>query len=199
MKGIHVFILVVAVVISFAAGGAMGFLLGVASTDAGSQFLEDMVEQEQQAEVGSPKTLKRKRFKLLYPANWKIDVADEDYDPDSMFSIDSPGSSYVLFMLGNLEVDPDSAVKDQIDAFTRLMGTPSVERFESYGKLQGKGAVLKGRIMGVRTTVKVFCCYLNGVAVIIVQQYPDEDLKYVKDGLLLIENSFVLQPSILEK
>lgn len=194
MRRVPMGMLVVAVVVSLLAGGITGFFLGIASTKAAKKFLEDLVEQESPARTDSPKKLARDRFELLYPANWKIDVADEDHDPDHMFSIDSPGSSFVLFVLGEMETDPAESLQEQIEAFSKFMGKPAIQPFSRYGKLHGKGAILRGKIMGMKVTVKAFACYSQGMTAVIVQQGPDEDMQNVKGGLELVEQSFVLKP-----
>ncbi len=194
MKRVPIGLLVAAIAISLLAGGIAGFFFGVASTKAGANFLKHLVERERQAETGNPQKLAREEFELLYPANWKINVDDKDYDPDRMFTIDSPGSAFVMFVLGKMETNPDDSLQAQIDSFSRLMGTPQVQRFESYGKLHGKGATLRGKLMGIKVTVKAFACSSQGMTAVVVQQYPDEDLRYVQGGLLLIEESFTLQP-----
>jgi len=195
MKRVSVGMLIVAVVVSLMIGGATGFFLGIASTKAGARFLADLVEQEAPAKTVNPTRLVRDRFELLYPANWKIDVGDEDYDPDQMFSIESPGAAFVMFILGNMETDPAESLQDQINSFSKLMGAPAIQRFENYGKLYGKGAVLQGKLLGTKVTVKAFASYSQGMTAIIIQQYPDEDFRNVKDGLALIEESFALKAS----
>jgi hypothetical protein len=52
--------------------------------------------------------------------------------------------------------------------------------------------ILKGKIMGIRMTTKLFAFSQNDLTVMITQQCPDEDLKHVQNGLTLIENSFSL-------
>ncbi|MBN2433603.1 MAG: hypothetical protein JXQ27_19215 [Acidobacteria bacterium] len=187
--------LIVAVIVSLMAGGVIGFFLGIASTKAGARSLSDIVEQEAPAKTDNPTRLVRDRFELLYPANWTMDVVDEDYDPDQMFAIESPGAAFVMFVFGDMETDPVESLQTQIDGFSKLMAESAIQPFENYGKLPGKGAVLQGRILGTKVTVKAFACYSQGMTVIIVQQYPDKDFRYVKDGLILIEESFVLKPS----
>jgi hypothetical protein len=194
MKKVSVSVLLIAVFLSLTTGGVVGFFLGIASTEAGAKFLKDLAEQEQFAETGTPKRLDRERFKLVYPGNWKIDAEDEDYDPDQRFSIQSPGGTYVVFVMGNLKTVPEENVQSQIKAFTKLMGSPGIERFESYGHHEGKGAAISGKILGTRVTVKAFSCFLEDMTAIIVQQYPDADLKLVEGGLSLIEKSFFLKP-----
>ena len=154
---------------------------------------EDLTENEKKAEIAHPQKLVREKFQLLFPSNWKVDVKDKDYDPDQMFSIDSPGNAFVMFVMGNVETKPEETLKDQISRLRKLLGEPKIDKFEKYGKFSGKGATLQGKIMGIRMTVKVFSFYQDGFTVIITQQCPDEDMKDVQDGLTLIENSFTLK------
>ena len=186
--------LVVAMSISLVVGGVAGFFLGIASTKAGKTFIRSIVEGEKNAEVSQPKKLVREHFELQYPSNWNIDVNDEDYDPDHMFSIESPGNAFVMFVIGNMETEPEDNLQIQTRQFEKLMSSPTIDRFERYGHLAGKGATLKGRIIGIRTTVKLFAFHQKGLTIMITQQCPDEDLTREQDGLALIENSFRIHP-----
>ena len=106
MKRITPGVLVAAVILSLVIGGIAGFVLGIASTRAGKAFIRGMVEAEKNAEVTHPQKLVREKFELEYPSNWKIDAEDKDYDPDHMFSIDSPGNAFVMFVIGSGDTDP---------------------------------------------------------------------------------------------
>ena len=194
MKKVPVSILIVSIIIALLSGGAIGFLLGIASTKAGAAFLAGLADEEAPAQTDAPIRLARERFELSYPENWTIDTADEDYDPDHMFSIESPGTAFVMFAFGEIETVPADSLQNQVDAFSKLMGTPEIQPFDSFGKIQGCGAILRGTILGQKCTVKAFACYAEGMTAIIVQQYPDEDIQYVQDGLALIEASFTLIP-----
>lgn len=174
-------------------GGIAGFLLGIASTKVGSDFLESIVSGEEHADLAQPNVITRERFRLEYPSNWSVDVNDDDYDPDQNFTIESPGSAMVMFIIGTIETDPEENIQAQIAAFRKAMGSPAITRFDQYGNYQGKGAILRGTIMGSRTTVKVFSFCADGLTAIIAEHTPDEDMKYVKSGLALIEKSFSLQ------
>jgi len=193
MKKTHWVILLIAIFISLMVGVVAGFFLGVASTKAGKAFLADIFEDEQKAEVANPIQLVRDKFQLQYPSNWKIDVEDEDYDPDGMFSIDSPGSAFVMFVIGPGKTEPEANLQIQIRQFEKLLSSTVISRFERYGRFTGKGAILKGKAMGVKMTVKVFSFRQNGLTVMITQQCPDEDLKQAQAGLSLIESSFSLK------
>jgi len=180
------------VLASLVIGVSIGFFLGIASTKAGRSFILDIVEDERKAEVSQPNKVVRESFTLQYPSNWKIAIDDEDYDPDHMFSIESPGSAFVMFVIGPGETEPENNLQAQIQQFTKLMTSPSIERFKNYGRLSGKGAILKGKILGIRITTKVFAFHQDDLTIITVQQYPDEDMKHVQEGFALIESSFLL-------
>jgi hypothetical protein len=184
---------VTAVIISLVVGGIAGFFLGLASTKAGKAIVQGIFNEEKKAEVSQPKKLAREKFEIQYPSNWKIDTEGKDYDPDHMFSIESPGSAFVMFVIGPGETVPEDTLKEQIRQFEKLMGSPDIERFERYGGLTGKGATLKGRILGIRTTAKLFAFHEDGLTVMITQSCPDEDLQPVQAGFSLIENSFTLK------
>jgi hypothetical protein len=188
-------ILVVAVIVSLAVGGIAGFFLGIVSTKAGKAFIRDMVEDERNAEVSQPAKLVRDRFELQYPSNWEIDTEDEDHDPDHMFSIDSPGSAFVMIVIGDVASDPEDNLQTHLRQFEKLMSNSATSRFDRYGGLTGKGATLKGRIMGIRTTVRLFACQQDDLTILITQQCPDEDFKQTQGGFSLIEKSFVLKNS----
>ena len=192
MTRTHVVSLVIAVIVSLVVGGIAGFFLGVASTTAGKAFLADVFEDEQKADVSRPKTLVRERFRLQYPSNWKIDVDDKDYDPDGMFSIDSPGSACVMFVIDAGKSEPEHNLQILMRPFEKLMGSPVIGKSEQYGHFTGEGATLKGKIMGIRMSVTLFSLHQDGLTVMITQQCPDEDLKRVQAGLSLIESSFSL-------
>ncbi|MEK7269607.1 MAG: hypothetical protein AAB215_01545 [Planctomycetota bacterium] len=177
------------------AAGLAKFLPRNAAKEAERKALEFVGAEGQKADTAHPRTLERKGFRLEYPSNWKIDEKDEDYDPDRMFSIESPGSAFVMIAMVPVKVDPEEHMKGQIDSFANLMGAkPSVARFETYGRYKGKGASLKGKVLGVPVTVKAFACFAEGATALVVQQVPDEDIGLEKDGLDLIEKSFVLIP-----
>lgn len=183
-------VLVVVVVISLVVGGIAGFFLGIAASGAGKAIIQGIAAEEQNAEVSHPTKLAREKFELQYPSNWKINTEDEDYDPDQMFSINSPGNTFVMFVIGSGEMEAEDTLQIQIKQFEKLISSPTINRFESYGSLTGKGATLKGKTMGVRLTVKLFAFHQDDLNMMITQQCPDDDLKPVQPGLTLIENSF---------
>lgn len=196
MKKRHIFgILVPLFLFAFIIGGVVGFSFGVASTKAGGRFLRSLVENEESANIKAPKTLKRAHFTLDYPRNWKIDKKDPDYDPDYMFSIDSPGNSYVMFIMGHAVTDPEKNIAEYVIAFNKLFEKPTMKAFKYYGKLSGRGVHMEGVIMGEPTEVRLFSTYEKeaGKSIIIIEQHPLTDSSYVDPGLQLIEETFTLR------
>jgi len=193
MKRVCVPILLVVMVLSLVVGGILGFFLGVASVKEGKEFLEGFFEQERMVEIEKPKGYISERFTFLYPSNWNIDKNNENYDPNHNFIIESPGAASVIFLISEAKTEPEENIKLNIEQYKKIISNPSITRFEKYGQLVGKGAILNGIMMGIDFTVKIFSAYQDNLTVVIIQFYPDGDLKYIKAGLELIENSFTVK------
>ncbi len=176
-------------------GLVVGFAGGVLVTKAGRTFLAGLVESERPAQVARPQTLAREQFQLQYPGNWKLDREDEDFDPDHAFNIESPGSAFIMFHIGKATLEPDAALEQQVAAFSKLMDRPAQAHFSRWGGFTGQGVVLRGRVLGIPTTIKPFVFSRDGQSVIVVQYYPDEDQAAVLPGLQLVERTFALRPA----
>lgn len=193
MKRLDIGILILVASVSITLGGIAGFALGYVSAKYGKVAVDVLTTEEEPAIITDPQRVSRERFEVLYPANWYIDMEDEDYDPDHLFSFDSPGATYVMFFMDEVEADPAANLKNQITAFTALFGSPIIEKFDRYGRYSGSGARLQGDVYGSETIVDIFCCFEAGVTVTVVEQYPEEDLEDVTPGLALIEESFTIR------
>lgn len=176
--------------VSLAVGLGIGFLAGVAATDFGRDFLEGITTSERPALIDEPKLLRRPRFRLSYPENWRIAAAEADYDPDTNFSIDSPGSAYIIFLIGHGETDPAENVQHQVDAYRQLMPRLTTEQFSDFGRYSGAAVKMKGRMFGIPTTVCAYSFCREGLTFIVVEQCPNEDLQHVEPGFDLIRKSF---------
>lgn len=179
-------------ILCFLAGTFSGFFIGVWSTQAGSDFLEDMLSDEERADVSRPRQLVRQGFRLEYPGNWRIDSTDEDHDPDHLFSIESPGSSFAMFRLFDFPSEPATNVDGQVRQFSKLLNTSKKSRFKSWGKFNGEGAHLQGRMLGLKCGVKIFSFSSDSRSFVVVSQHFDEDAADVQPGFELIESTFEL-------
>lgn len=193
MKKVSLGILFLAVIMSLCIGGVGGFFVGVATTDLGKAMVQGMLSTERQADTSNPKKLSRTSFELQYPSNWKIDTASDTYDPDASFTISSPGLTTVVFNIIPGQTDQEEFFKGQIDLEKKLLRRPVVTPLHKFGSFKCKGVMLRGRMIGVPTTVKVILFSRGDLTVISRQECSDEDLRLAQDGLTLIENSFKLK------
>lgn len=176
-------------------GGLCGFFLGVRSTTAGKEFIEDMFTTEQAAAVQEPVTLERASFSLSYPRNWKIDDKDEDYQPDHMFSIDSPGDCFVMLTLLDAATDSATTVKDQAELYEdKLIKGAHRTPFTRWGRYAGAGLELKGKMLGITPgTVRIFSHATASRSFVAIESCYDEDRAMTAPGFELIASSFQLR------
>ncbi len=136
----------------------------------------------------------REKFSLEYPASWTIDTKDEDYDPDAMFSIDSPDDgSLIMFFYIDAEMDPDMVLDEQEKAMTKAaMKKPSsVTAFSSWGNYSGKGRTLKGKLLGIfKGQINLFVCNENEATLLVLEQYYDKEAEAIVPILNQIASSF---------
>src|SRR5688500_4870799 len=172
-----------------------GFFLGIWSTDAGKAAIEDFVSNEEAADTGRTRTISRAAFEVDYPGNWKIDTVDEDYDPDHLFSIDSPGSCFVQFLFFDTGTDPKDNVDAQVQTFVpKLIKSPKETTSSEWGSFRGDGIVLEGKILGINDgSIRVFSHSADDRSFTVVEMCFDEDIASVEPGFELVRKSFRLK------
>ncbi|OGQ24442.1 MAG: hypothetical protein A2138_14050 [Deltaproteobacteria bacterium RBG_16_71_12] len=187
-------VIVLVAVGAFVAGNATGFLAGVSSVSAGRSFIEDMVTTEQPADIEKQLRIERPGFELSYPGNWRIDDKDEDYDPDRLFSIESPGSASVTISVMPVVADLDDVMETQREVHRKLMPAPAATTtLVHWGAFDGKGMRMEGRIFGMKGTITAFAATSDGRTLMIVSQVFDDDRASVVPGLELIERTLKLR------
>ncbi len=159
-------------------------------------FFEGLVETEQKADVRATKPIVRERFSLEYPGNWTVDEEDEDYDPDHLFSIDSPGSCHVTFVVFDSAISAKTCVEAQVEAFVpKIVKNPVQTPFVRWGSYYGEGVTLAGKILGLlKGSIRIFAheSVREDLTLTIVEFCYDEDLPLVRPGFELIERTFEL-------
>lgn len=170
------------IVVALAAVFAVSGLLSSAQADS----------DEGAAAENKPLRIERQAFRLSYPADWKIDTEDEDYDPDHLFSVNGPESSFVMFFVYDFASDPKVNVQAQVDAFSDLVLESKDTRFAKWGNLEGEGVHLRGKIHDLPGGIRIFSHTTDTESVTVVAMYFQEDLDIVTPGFVLIENSFEL-------
>lgn len=193
MKKISIAIVIPLLLVALIFGGGIGFIAGVASTHVGGEVIGSMFENEEKANTAAPREIDREHFFLKYPRNWNVDKNDDDYDPDHLFSINSPGNAFSMFILGEVKTDPENNVQEQIDSFHKVLTNSTTIRFSRFGKYLGKGAIMEGTLLGIKTTIRIFSTYEQEKTVIVISQFPNADKELVWSGLSQIEHSFELR------
>lgn len=175
-------------------GGVGGFSVGVVSTDFGKKIVRELNSVEEQAKITTPKTITRKGFTLNHPANWAVDTSMDDYDPDTYFDINSPGGSWVMFMIYDFESVPKEDTESQVENYKNYVGKATKTTFQRWGKYTGYGVELKGKLSGITPgRVRIFT-YSNALkSFTVIEQQYDADARKTQPGLNLIESTFNLK------
>ncbi len=173
-------------------GGAIGFGAGVASVKAAREAFVSVFEDERAAEVDRPEAIDRPAFRLRYPRNWRINTGDPKYDPDGMFSIESPGTSFVMFVVATGAVDPGVSVESHVELQTKkVMHDATRTPFDWWGAYSGVGVLLTGKKLGiVPGTIRIFAFRQGERTFTVVESTSDDDRSKVAPGFALIEKSF---------
>lgn len=135
----------------------------------------------------------RDSFSISYPAGWTIDKEDPDYDPDALFSFDSPdGNNMIMFIIMNVPIDAEEMLNQQVTEFQKqLIKNPETTEFTQWGRYTGKGKMLKGKLLGLQKGfVRIFVYTDDDKAMLMVQQCYDDDFVTLKKDYELMEQSF---------
>ena len=144
------------------------------------------------AQSDPAKRIVRDSFSLKYPTDWTIDTVDEDYDPDTFFSIDSPGDNTIMFFLLPADTDQTELLNAQLESFSsHVIKKPEITEFAKWGAFQGTGRLLKGKILGIfKGFVRVFIYGDSSRTLLVVEQCYDKDYQKLQKGFELISSSF---------
>jgi len=181
--------------------GAAGLLVvGCCALALSSRLVRDIargvLERSAPADVATPRELVGARYRLSYPGNWRLDTADDDYDPDRTFDLNAPAQGTVVFQLLPRGSDPEEAVEgicDEVEGV--VVHHARRHRFERWGDLEGYGIELDGSLVVAPGRVRVFGHAGEGVGVVVMEIRYDEDEANNAPGYELIASSFELRPS----
>jgi hypothetical protein len=179
-------------IVAFAAGGGLGFMAGVLSVKGARDFATSMVRSERPATVGQPITVDRPQFRFQHPGNWTVDTKANDYDPDHLFSVDSPGHSFALFIVAEGDLSPKVSVDAQVAAQTaKVIKGATQTALTQWGSHTGEGVLLTGKQLGITPgTILVFAFRENDSTYTVVASTFDEDRASVQPGFDLIARTF---------
>ncbi len=140
-------------------------------------------------------TLERPGFRLTYPANWRIDTQDEDYDPDADFGI-APvyADALIRFSL----YDEPLNVAQRADAWLAdvggVFGLTQVRETVRWGGVRGKGYRARGRIEDDDFVVVLFCGSSERRSFEVLRITVQEAEGKLAPGFRQIRESFQLKP-----
>jgi hypothetical protein len=188
------------VVAGLAVGGVIGFIVGVATSEAGRELLTSMNMVEEKADVGRPKTVSQAGFEFQHPGNWEMDMTNADHDLGHYFYLSSPGGSFIEVTYEENDVamadGPDGVatnLESKLEQYESYINAAEHTDFKTYGSLTGEGRTLKGREFGNKVSVRVFSCARGESTLVIAEYVYEMDRKLLQPGLDLIERTFVMK------
>jgi len=189
--------------------GALGLLvaapLQAATPAAGTATAPATVSAPAAASTAKPadagsesRPIDRDDFTLSIPLGWKEDTQAKDYDANANFTLFSPKSSSLQFVILSKMDDPkkivDNAVK-KIDGvqITTLSKTNLLEWFTH----KGTGQYLKGKIVdSFPGSIKVFCFSSVKHNVLVIETTFSDDIKDTQDDIKKIGESFKMKAGL---
>ncbi len=159
---------------------------------------ESIEAVEVAADVANPQTIDRPGFLLQHPGNWEMDIKDPDYVADHVFWMDTPGQSWVLFIVNDEPSDPAENVQEELADLAKdldLGDLAFAERsnFTQWGAYLGTGLQLK-HISGDETATARFFSFSSGKkSFVVVERYADADLPLLQPGLDMVRSTFKLK------
>jgi hypothetical protein len=189
-------LVLVILLVGAAAGLVLGIGIGRLTQQWGRGHFRGSLSAEKPADVAHAQTMDREGFTLQYPGNWRLNAdAAANRSPDRLFSLDSPGSSFVMFAYYDVPTDPAANLAIQMETFvpTQIIDATQ-EPLARWGAYEGAGVVLKGRTpAGVPAHLRIFSHSGADESFVVVEMVFDEDVVDVEPGVKLIESTFKLK------
>ncbi len=145
------------------------------------------------ADAPAAKVIQRAMYTVTYPADWKLDEKDEDFDLDNYFSIDSPGACNASFFLFDTKIDPQAHLRAQQQKQTEMLfkSAPTVTPFKKWGALDGAGIDLYGGIKPVgKAHMRSFAHAEEKRSVVTIEFCFDDEAAAAQPAFDQIERSF---------
>lgn len=160
---------------------------------------EEAIEEAGEWSESEMATIDRPGFKLKYPKDWTVAKHQPDYNPDRLFSIETPGSSHIQIEI--FDAKPGMDVTQTMQDVLQALDGPAVETysygdFEEWGHFEGEGKHLKGKIMSIIPGgCRVFVTVIPGKnkGLLVTEFYMSEDLPEAHPGFNLISQTLVFK------
>jgi hypothetical protein len=142
------------------------------------------------------KDLSSKNYSLKYYGDWYVDSLESDFDKEHSFTINSQeADAFISFDIIDYPVKEVELLKAKIDQhLNQTITNATVTSFDTWGKYKGKGARIKGNIMGLMEGQ--FIIFIHSEAnhsFVMMSQILDNDEQKYKANLNLIADQFQLK------
>jgi hypothetical protein len=157
--------------------------------------------EESDPSPGLSKTFARSCFTLKYPAAWKVNEKDKEYDPDHFFIIEASSGAMILFDIVDELRDPSAVLSERMRLHGERLKTTAHKEFDTWGLYKGRGGELHGSAWGgslrdsTGESYRAFVFNNGGKTFTVVESYSDKDEERLAPAYKAVEESFrVLQP-----
>jgi len=141
-------------------------------------------------DVDWPSTLDRPGFSLQYPGNWWVDDTDDEYDPDSYFSIMPMQDAGVDINVLQEAIDPTEYTLSCVQSYREVFVGGEMESFTRWGSHRGYGLEYVGTFEGGSYRVRVFTTS-TGARGLTVVEYAEMGVESeMAPGFALIRTTF---------
>jgi len=199
MQKVIVTVLISAVVF-LSLGFSVGFIVGVFSTKGGQEFAQEFAQDfatevtaiERPADLDNPKRIMQQRILLKHPGNWRVDVDEEEYDPETYFTIYSPGQSYISFEIWHEKIDAEELLRDYVNYYRDEFEMRPGKTSDSWGSYEGVGTQLTGSTLGEKHHIRIFCYESENTSFRITESFDEAGRRHTAKGYKLVESTFEL-------
>lgn len=135
-------------------------------------------------------------YRLKYPKDWRVDAESSGYDLEYHFTIDSSGESQITFEFFEWEpgFETEDILRNTLHAFDGVaIQTMSRSDFNRWGKHEGHGRHLKGKILGIIPGgCRIFVSRSGNRGFLIAEFYHAPELPEAMPGFHLIGQTLEL-------
>jgi hypothetical protein len=133
---------------------------------------------------------RRGPFAFRCPAAWKVNDEGRQDKGFELVTLDLSEGAVVTLAAYDEEKDPAVLLPVLAKRFEEMMPTATKAPLSRWGRYEGAGVVLRGRVLFIRNTVRVFAFNAGGRAFAVFEQVPDGESEELAPGLKCLEGSF---------
>jgi hypothetical protein len=119
--------------------------------------------------------VERKSFAVSLPKDWTEDTKDENYDPESNIFFENSESCIVMVIIGTKSAgsSTEPILAGQKETWAKRLTEMKEAKFEKWGKYEGKGFELTGKLSGTTNYRARFFGFENATHTCVVIECAD--------------------------